>query len=57
MNAIRVEPEETAMRNDDRYEMLRLTPKNPEKFMSTFKPCRQEAGANDPIVGLERSAA
>ena len=54
---MRVEPEETAMRNDDRYEMLRLTPKNPEKFMSTFKPCRQEAGANDPIVGLERSAA
>jgi len=37
--------------------LLRSTPKNPEKFMlacAAFKSYRQQAAANDPIVGLER---
>ena len=44
------------MRNDDRNEMLRSTPKNFGKFM-LFKSYRQETAANDHIDGLERSAA
>ena len=55
MNAMRVKPEEAAMRNDDRNEMLRSTSKIGQKLELTVSIGLDHQGAANQ--GLWRDAA